>query len=156
MKYFVELECNDIDVISFGIYKFIKEEGILESAKFGWNFIDCKRLLSQNPELVNFFKLHKLLPRHAAITVVTESSHLPRHIDELPVIAKINIPVINTRGWANRWYVNDTVVAELMDMQLPIVFNSQIEHSVDLINAEQLPRVIASFTFHNEPMDLLK
>jgi hypothetical protein len=156
MKYFVELECNDIDVISANIYKFIKDEGVLDNINYGWNFVDCKRLLSQNTELVNFFKLHKLLPRHAAITVVTESSHLPRHIDELPVIAKINIPVINTRGWANRWYVNDTVVAELMDMQLPIVFNSQIEHSVDLINAEQLPRVIASFTFHNEPMDLLK
>jgi hypothetical protein len=156
MKYFVELECNDIDVISLGIYKFIKEQGILENAKFGWNFIDCKQLLSHNPELVNFFKLHKLLPRHAAITVVTESRHLPKHVDELPVIAKINIPVINTRGWANRWYVNDTVVAELMDMQLPIVFNSQIEHSVDLVDAEQLPRVIASFTFYNEPMDLLK
>jgi len=156
MKYFVEMACKDIDTISAGIYTFIKEEGVLDDAKFGWNFIDCKRLLLTVPELVNFFKLHKLLPRHAAVTVVTESSHLPRHIDELPVIAKINIPVINTAGWANRWYVNDTVIAELMGMRLPIVFNSQIEHSVDLIDATQLPRVVASFTFHNEPLELLK
>ena len=156
MKYFVELDCDDIDKISAGIYKFIKEEGILDIANFGWNFIDCKQLLSQNPELLAFFKQHNLVPRHAAITIVANSSHLPKHIDELPVTAKINIPVSNTQGWANRWYVNDTVVAELIDMRLPIVFNSQVEHSVDLIDAEQLPRIIASFTFHNEPLDLLK
>lgn len=155
MKYFVEMACEDIDVISANIYKFIKDEGVLDDIKYGWNFVDCKRLLSQNTELIAFFKLHNLIPRHAAITIVENNSHLPKHIDELPVIAKINIPVINTKGWANRWYVDDVLVAELLDLQLPIVFNSQIEHSVELIDAVQLPRIIASFTFHNEPLELL-
>jgi len=156
MKYFVELACDDMDKISANIYQFIKDEGVLDDIKYGWNFIDCKRLLAQNPELVKFFKQHHLVPRHAAVTIVANNNHLPRHIDELPVTAKINMPVINTKGWANRWYVDDVVVAELLDMRLPIVFNSQVVHSVDLIDAEQLPRIIASFTFHKEPLDLLK
>jgi len=155
MKYFVELDCDDIDAISANIYKFIQDEGVLDNFEYGWNFIDCKRLVAQCPELVTFFKQHHLIPRHAAVTIVTDSSHLPRHTDELPVVAKINIPVINTTGWANRWYVNDTVVAELLDMRLPIVFNSQVDHSVDLMSADKFPRIIASFTFYNEPLDLL-
>jgi hypothetical protein len=156
MKYFVELECENIEKISDNIYEFLKEEQLLGNLAFGWNFIDCKKLLLKNTELLAFFRHHNLLPRHAAVTVVANSSHLPKHIDELPVIAKINIPVINTTGWANRWYVKDTLVAELMDMKLPVAFNSQVEHSVDLIDAVELPRIIASFTFYNEPLHLLQ
>jgi hypothetical protein len=156
MKYFVELACDDIEAISANIYKFIKDEGVLDDVKYGWNFVDCKHLVAQNAELLAFFKQHNLIPRHTAVTIVENNSHLPRHTDELPVTAKINIPVINTEGWANRWYINDILVAELLNMRLPIVFNSQIEHSVELIDASQFPRIIASFTFHNEPLDLLK
>jgi hypothetical protein len=90
------------------------------------------------------------------VTIVEEDIHLPKHIDELPVIAKINFPVINTQGWANRWYENNQLVAEVLDMKLPMVFNSQVEHSVEKTTATIIPRIVASFTFHNEPLDLLK
>jgi hypothetical protein len=89
------------------------------------------------------------------VTIIKTNEHLPRHIDELPVIAKLNLPVINTKGWINRWYVDNKVVAEYADMPNPIIFNSQIEHSVEKIAPEQLPRIIASFTVHNEPLNLL-
>jgi hypothetical protein len=157
LKYYIELSCDNVNDISAEIYKFLQEEtDLINSDKFGWNFIDCKLLLSHSPKLLNFFKDYKLIPRHAAITIVSESHHLPIHIDELPVIAKINFPIINTQGWANRWYENDQLVAELLDMKLPIVFNSQVAHSVEKITATIVPRIIASFTFHNEPLDLLK
>ena len=156
MKYFVELACDDILTISDSIYQFIKDEGVLDDINYGWNFIDCKRLLAQCPELMAFFKHHRLVPRHAAVTIIADESHLPRHIDELPVTAKINIPVANTQGWVIRWYQNDIVVAELVDMKLPVVFNSQVEHGINYMAADKLPRIIASFTFHNEPLDLLK
>jgi hypothetical protein len=72
------------------------------------------------------------------------------------VIAKINFPVSNTTGWANRWYINNELVAELLDMAQPIVFNSQIEHSVEQTTTAEVPRIVASFTFHNEPLKWLK
>jgi hypothetical protein len=157
MKYYVELPCDNIKLISNGIYNFLQTETkVLETTEFGWHFIDCKKLLKSVPALLDFFKEHKLVPRHAAVTIVTEDAHLSKHIDELPVIAKINMPVLNTQGWANRWYENDQLVAELLDMSKPIVFNSQIEHSVEKTTAIEIPRIVASFTFHNEPMDLLK
>jgi hypothetical protein len=157
MKYYVELPCNNIKTISAGIYDFLQTKtDLLNIKQFGWHFVDCKQLLDHVTELVDFFKQHKLVPRHAAVTIVAENGHLPKHIDELPVIAKINMPVLNTQGWANRWYEDDRLAAELLDMRLPIVFNSQILHSVEKTTATEIPRIVASFTFHNEPLDLLQ
>ena len=157
VKPFVILPCDDISIISAGIYKFLQDKtDLLEGEHFGWNFIDCKQLLVSVPELLEFFKQLKLVPRHAAVTIVATSEHLPKHIDEPPVIAKINIPVSNTQGWANRWYVDDRLVGELLDMSQPCVFNSEIIHSVEKTTAIVVPRIVASFTFHNEPIELLK
>jgi hypothetical protein len=157
LKYYVELPYDEIDLISGEIYSFLQNKTtVLIDGEIGWNFIDRQRLLDQSPNLLNFFKQYKLVPRHAAVTIVSENGHLPKHIDELPVIAKINMPVLNTQGWANRWYENDQMVAELLDMKLPIVFNSQVMHSVEKTTAAIVPRIVASFTFHNEPLDLLK
>ena len=157
MKCYAELSCDNVDVIAKQIYQYVSENtDILSTEEFGWHFVDCKELLKYAPALVDYFKQNKLIPRHAAITIVTESHHLPKHIDEPPVIAKINFPVVNTAGWVNRWYNDNTVIAELFDMKMPIVFNSQISHSVEKIIDTKLPRVVASFTFHTEPIEWLR
>lgn len=157
MRCYAELHCESVKEISNEIFNFLKNEtSLLYTTKFGWNFLDCKKLLSSSPSLLSFFKQHKLVPRDAAITIITDNIHLGKHIDELPVIAKINFPVLNTNGWANRWYIDDVLVAELLDMSYPIVFNSQIVHSVEKTTAIEIPRIVASFTFHNEPLELLK
>lgn len=157
MKCYVGLPCDNIEIISKQIYQFLKEKtNILDTTIYGWHFINCKDLLDSAPELFDYFKKSKLVPRHAAVTIITDDTHLGRHIDEKPVIAKINFPVSNTTGWANRWYVNDELIAELLDMMQPIVFNSQIEHSVEKTTATEVPRIVASFTFYNEPLKCLE
>lgn len=157
MKHYVELPCDQIDVISEKIYKFLETvPGLLETQQFGWHFVDLGQLLKFVPELLDFFKQCKLIPRHAAVTIIEKDGDLPRHIDELPVVAKMNLPVCNTKGWANRWYENNVIVAELLDICQPVIFNSQIEHSVEKVNDTPVPRIVASFTFHNEPIEILK
>ena len=157
MKCYAKFPCDDMQTISNGIYNYLETKTQLIGIKeFGWHFVDCNALLTHVPELMLFFKKHKLIPRHAAITIVETNNHLSKHIDELPVIAKMNMPVRNTHGWANRWYVDNTMVAEILDLDCPIVFNSQIEHSVEKTTANIFPRLVASFTFHNEPIHLLK
>ena len=157
MKCYATLPVDNMQVISQGIYQYLQTHSdVLTSTDYGWHFIDCKKLLSTVPELLDFFRQLNLIPRHAAVTVITDNTHFPRHIDEPPVIAKINLPVINTQGWANRWYQDNKLIAELLDMDQPIVFNSQIAHSVEKLTAIEMPRVVASFTFYNEPVDLLK
>jgi hypothetical protein len=157
-KTFVELDCDNIDKISDGIYRYLSTKtDVLHTKKYGWHFINKKELLIDVPELIKFFSNYKLVPRDAAITIITENEHLPIHIDEPPVIAKINFPVLNTKGWANRWYdQNKKLVSEILDLSGPIVFNSQIPHSVEKTTAITVPRIVASFTFHNEPIGLLK
>jgi len=157
MKCYAILPVDNMHVISQGVYNYLQEHSdLLTSEKYGWHFIDCKKLLFAVPELLNFFHQYNLIPRHAAVTIIANNKHLPLHIDEPPVIAKINLPVINTQGWANRWYQDGKLVAELLDMNQPVIFNSQIAHSVEKTTAKDLPRVVASFTFYNEPLDFLK
>jgi len=186
MKYkpYVELHCKNVKEISNEIYNFLRDHtDVLASNLFGWKFLNSKELLASSSSLKKFFTERKLYVRDSAITLIDKD--FPLHIDPLPVIAKINFPVINTDGWTNCWYdIADkdfsqlptyttefghitedvskvstdklSLAAELKDMKMPIVFNSRMAHSVIKNNPLVLPRIIASFTFNNEPLDLLK
>jgi len=177
MKAYTTLTCDSLDTISSKILEFVSAD--IADKKTGWVFLDIKQLLKSIPELGNFFCQHKLHPMDAAVTILYDD--LTTHMDTLPVVAKINFPVANTQGWVNRWYHIDQttldtcprlidhlgfpkeditgldleLLAEIPNMDQPIVFNSRIPHSVNKINPEQLPRVIASFTFRNQPTHLL-
>lgn len=184
MRPFKELECSDTAVISDGIYQFLKAHTQLLTNKVtGWQFIDHRSLLTAVPALLKFFYRNKLIVNSASVVILTEDNPLALHIDELPVIAKINFPVLNTKGWSTRWYtISDEDLAscqklpnqfgslvenlrsvpksslkflcEVNDLAQPIVFNSRIPHEVVRIDGLS-PRIIASFTFFNEPRHLL-
>jgi hypothetical protein len=180
MKPYVKLECDTVDVISAEIHAFLKDHtDVLISRTTGWVFLDTTQILTHAPALMEFFKLHKLFVNDSAVTVSYDN--FPLHVDPLPVVAKINFPVMNTQGWTNYWYdideeefdslpkytdsfgyevedisrANLKLIAELPDMNQPMIFNSRIVHSVVNHNGK-IPRIVASFTFHNEPRDLLK
>lgn len=185
MKTYQPLECGNVEEISAGIYKFLAETtDLLTTNAIGWHFLNHKELLAAVPELVKFFFNHKLIPKSASVVILEETGQLPLHVDELPVVAKVNFPVINTAGWTTRWYsVSDddlnkcpkvtnqfgsqiedlsllppsafTFHSESKDLDSPIVFNSRIPHEVVKIDGNS-PRIIASFTFANEPLELLK
>jgi len=180
LKAYHELACENLDVISAKVLDFIGQE--LASGQTGWIFLNTKNLLLAVPELMTFFQQHKLRPMDASITVLYDDFSI--HVDTLPVIAKINFPIKNNQGWVNRWYLLDnhildacetivdhlgfhkkdvstvtdkmTLMAELRDQSRPIVFNSGIPHSVIKQDAVDLPRVVLSVTFFNEPLDQLR
>jgi hypothetical protein len=180
LKAYHELACENLDVISAKVLDFIGQE--LASGQTGWIFLNTKNLLLAVPELTTFFKKLKLYPMEASITILYDD--LPIHVDTLPIVAKINIPIQNTKGWVNRWYQIDkeilnncpdivdhlgftkkdvsgeiddmTLTAEIFDQSKVIVFNSAYPHAVIKIDPIVTPRVILSVTFHNEPVDLLK
>ena len=131
--------------------------------------------------MLNFFKQHKLIVKDSAITYIINTKDLPMHVDEKPVVAKMNFPIRNTKGWTNRWYTVDNLetypkvknqfgsevynlstakgklLTEYRDMPNPIVFNSSIPHSVEqYADDAKSPRIIASFTFHKEPIEWLE
>lgn len=157
MKCFHVLPCENMAQISQDIHEFLDQHtDIIEHSTPGWHFLDSRILLSKVPNLIDYFRRHQLMVRHSAVTVVLDDNSLPKHVDEPPVIAKINMPVINTNGWSNRWYHDDKIIAELVDQDQPIVFNSQIAHGVVRIGEVNTPRIVASFTFFNEPLEFLQ
>jgi len=179
-KAYHELECDELEIISNGVMKFLSNQLLLD--KKGWIFLDTIHLLSTVPELMKFFKKLELYPMEASVTILRDNFSI--HVDTLPVVAKINIPIQNTKGWINRWYQIDTdilskcpdivdhlgftkkdvsreidhmsLIAELADQAKPIVFNSAYPHSVIKVNPVELPRIVLSVTFRNEPIGLLK
>ena len=103
MKPFKVLDCDNIDLISTGIYQFIKTKtDLLTNNTIGWQFLDHKMLFKEVPELLKFFTKYRLVPNSASVVILTDTGQLNLHMDELPVVAKINLPVINTTGWVNR------------------------------------------------------
>lgn len=184
LKPYVELECEDLEIIQSKIYDFLlNDTELISSGAKNWQFLDTKKLMTSIPELVKFFLKNKLYVQNASVTLLSEDLLL--HIDTLPMIAKINIPIRNTKGWVNRWYelsnneiaklsriknpfgdeqesvsglvIDDLKLAtELHDMSKAIVFNSRIPHNVINLTATELPRIVASFTFVNQPIHLLK
>lgn len=179
----IDVPNETVKTIADEIHKYVHDTNYI-TGKLGWQFLDTAKLLSKCPTLVKFFQEHKLLIRDSAITVSIDDTQLPMHIDEASVIAKINFPVAHTHGWVNRWYhIPDEelklcprirnqfdkeiidlskiktakVIAELENMDRPIVFNSSIPHSVNKIVDEIIGyRIVASFTFHNEPLSYLE
>lgn len=179
----IDVSDETVETIADEIYKYVLFSAPL-SKDLGWKFLDTVKLLSMCPTLVKFFRERKLLVRNSAVTVSIDDTQLPMHIDEAPVVAKINFPVAYTHGWVNRWYYipdeelklcprirnqfdkeiidlskikTAKIIAELEDMGRPIVFNSSIPHSVNKIVDEIIgPRIVASFTFHNEPLSYLE
>lgn len=183
MKLYAELACDDLDTIQRDVYNFLLDQTDLGSDNYKhWQFIDTKKLITSIPILAKFFLKHRLYVKNAAVTVLYED--LPLHLDALPMIAKVNIPILNTQGWVNRWYdVSEETIAqlpkthnpfgseqedvssldpnklgiltEIYDLATPIVFHSRVPHSVIKLSATKLPRIVASFTFINEPVNLL-
>jgi hypothetical protein len=149
-----------------------------------WNKLDTRALMRAVPELVQYFQTFGLKLKEVAVTVCNSKKIATLHIDELLVTAKINFPILNTKGSCNLWY---SVPEELMlqvdpiinefgaayynlasidldkckkiaevEISTPVVFNSQLPHMIDMSNCQAFPRLVLTCMFFNEPVDFLK
>mgnify|MGYP003340762955 FL=1 len=106
------------------------------------------------------------------------------HVDELPVTAKINIPILNYHNVINEWYsvphdlmstvmpitnqygssyyalksidIDQCKLIGSVELIKPVVFNSQIPHRVVCQPGTIFPRVVLTCMFFKEPVDFLK
>ena len=185
MRAYYELPYNNTEIISVQVLDYPKHQTslLVDKPKIPWNFLDRNTVLDACPELLAFFKLHKLVPRDISVTICYEDLEL--HYDAPPVVAKINFPVLNTANSVNRWYtISDADYASLpwvsdgqgslhedikslskekliifdeySGMTSPIVFHSRIPHEVILLENATTPRIVLSCTFHNEPIHYLQ
>ena len=175
MKRYAYIDCDYLSSIQSEVVSILNNKNTTE----GWNFLN-KMDLIQAPSVLKLCKELKLVVEDFSVTVLTED--LAPHLDALPQVAKINIPIANTKGWSNVWYsiteeqlascpsvtVFDDTHESISHLELPetdrindldkiIAFNSRIPHSVNMYTPAVLsPRIVASFTFVNQPLELLR
>ena len=174
MKCYNIIECDYLSNIQSELLEIIDSIDATE----GWNFLN-KLDLKHAPSAIKFCKELKLVVQDFSITVLRDDLDL--HIDAMPQVAKINIPVSNTQGWSNVWYgitdkqlescppltVHGATHEDVSGLRLPeidrindldriIAFNSRVPHSVLKNTPATLPRIVASLTFINQPMELLQ
>ena len=188
MKPYYELECALLADIQFEALDWLNKRYDLSDQKSLktdlWLKIDSKSFLKSTTALMSWFRELKLICRETAITVINNMSGAALHVDELPTISKINIPIINYQHVVNEWYrVPDNLMSNIVpsvnhfgsefyelssidisqcelignvELQTPIVFNSQIPHRVVCQPGAKFPRVVLTCMFYNEPTEYLR
>jgi hypothetical protein len=173
--------------ISEGVVNFLRTQTDLYAdldSRSLWNKLDTRALILAVPDLAKYFQTFGLKIKEIAVTVCNNNKGAGLHIDELPVVAKINFPILNTTGSQNLWYTVpddlmeqvDPIVNEFgskfydlesvdlglctkigsVEMLKPVVFNSQLPHMIDTSNCANFPRLVLTCMFFNEPVDFLK
>lgn len=185
MKPYQILDCHNLEIIQNQVLSWIQTQrnDIKKSSQL-WNKIDTRSLIKECPSVYDYFNSMKLKIRETSLTVMNKKEDATLHIDELPVTAKINIPIYNTKNTFNRWYeIPESLLDETkpiinkfgkkfysfenvdysklkllgeVELLTPIVFNSQLAHNIVLGEACELPRIVLACTFFNEPVEFLK
>jgi len=148
-----------------------------------WNKVNTVDLIRAVPELPKFYLSLGLKLREVAVTVWNSNKDVPLHIDELPVTAKINFPVMNTENTVNEWYsvpkclldkvepiinqfgsayydlasidLDQCEKIDQVELTTPVVFNSQIPHKIRITDRAQFPRIVMPCTFFDQPIGWL-
>ena len=161
MKSYHVLECANQKQIAQELYSFLsKKDGPLnrDNLKF-WNFLNKKDLfncLKECKALSQWFETLGLKAREASFTIYNNEIKTHPHVDELPVVAKINFPILNTKDTYNLWFNKQGEEIDRVECVAPIVFRSDILHTVEIGKQASFPRIQMSFCFYKEPIDYLK
>ena len=160
MKSYFILECPQLQKIQDSLYGYYKGITANDPPTKFWTHLSRKQITDYlsipNLEITKWFDSMKLKVRDISFTVANEQLHCGIHRDEPPVVAKINVPVLNTGDTYNVWYDDYANEIDRVECDKPIVLRSDILHSVDMGEAARYPRLQFSFCFYNEPLHLLK
>ena len=186
LKPYAVIDCVEQATITSKTLDFLRESTDLLERKdlHLWNKINTVALLKAVPEINLFYKSLGLKIREISITVWNIESDVTLHVDELPVVAKINFPILNTKNTYNEWYtvpdylfesvtptvnqfgakyynlseidLNQCVKIGEVELTKPVVFNSQIPHKIRMGTGVEFPRIVMSCTFFNQPIEWLE
>jgi hypothetical protein len=185
MKCFHKLPCVQLINIQQESLSYLSKHTDLLVKNSGqlWNKINSVDYIKNCPVLVDYCKSLNLKIKEIAFTFVWGNENIELHIDELPVIAKINFPILNTKGTTNAWYnipdrlfqqyppvinlfdqkyysfdninLNHCELLAETELDQPIVFNSQLPHIIKIPPDAIFPRIVMPVMFFNEPTNYL-
>ena len=160
MKSYFILDCENQQKIADSLYGYYIGITANNPPKQFWTHLtreEIKNYLSiPGIELTKWFDGLGLKVRDISYTVMNKHIKTRPHVDEPPVVAKINFPVLNTKGTYNVWFDETGNEIDRVECNKPIVLRSNILHTVEMANDAVLPRIQFSFCFYNEPLHLLE
>jgi hypothetical protein len=160
MKSYHILDCPQQQKIADSLYGYFKGITANNPPSQFWTFLTRKQIVeylsTPNLELLNWFHSMDLRVRDISFTVTNETIKTSPHVDEPPVVAKINFPVLNTQDTYNVWFDNSGNEIDRVECTKPIVLRSNIMHTVEIGHKAILPRIQFSFCFYDDPLHLLK
>ena len=152
MKCYCILNCNLLEQIQSEVLDYLKHNTnlLVKKQQEPWATSNTREVIKNCPNLIKWLSTFKILPTEISFIVCHDIGiGLPIHTDDPRLISKINIPIQHTEGNITRWHdADDRVIAEY-NMEMPVVFNSSIPHSVEIIN-KNLPRIVMAVMCNNE------
>lgn len=181
LKPYSILACDNLEYIQRECYEVIlsnKESWNEQMPWSGWDRLAID-LYKSCPSLTKWVTDNNWKIKVAAVTILDNEEKrkkLPIHIDQLPVLSRINIPILNCDQAVIKWFhisqdyrntldltnINNCLVDPAQCTQFdeliltrPIVFNTQIAHSVDPLPDARLPRIMLSLTLFSDVSNFL-
>jgi len=160
MKSYFILDCGKQQKIADSLYGYYVGVTANNPPKEFWTHLTREQIKdyfsTSNLEIKKWFDTLNLKVRDMSFTVYNEEIQTKSHVDEPPVIAKINFPVLNTKGTYNVWFDDNGKEIDRVECTKPIVLRSDILHTVEMGKKTNYPRLQFSFCFYKEPLHLLK
>jgi hypothetical protein len=160
MKSYHILDCPQQQKIADSLYGYFKGITANKPPSQFWTHLSREQIINYmsipDLPLLSWFKSLDLRVRDISFTVYDEMLQTSPHVDEPPVVAKINFPVLNTKDTYNVWFDENGNEIDRVECIKPIVLRSNILHTVEIGEKALLPRIQFSFCFYDEPLHLLK
>ena len=160
MKSYFILDCGKQQKIADSLYGYYVGVTANNPPKEFWTHLTREQIKdyfsTSNLEIKKWFDTLNLKVRDMSFTVYNEEIQTKSHVDEPPVIAKINFPVLNTKDTYNVWFDDKGNEIDRVECTKPIVLRSNILHTVEVGKNAKYPRIQFSFCFYSEPLHLLK
>lgn len=177
MKAFYPLDCPVLEQIQDEALVYIKTHNLIFNGF--WNKINSQDFLKHNRMVFKYCYDLGYVINEVALLIADENTAPPGiHVDEAPLIAKFNFPILNASTAITRWYdvpdvdslpktkspfgadvpkfeTNDYPVVAETNMSVPVVFNSSMPHAVIATEDTVYPRIVLACMSNNQPIDLL-
>ena len=160
MKSYFILNCPEQQAIADSLYDYYTVLKAQKNVESFWNSLNRQQIQDYfsipNLKINKWFDQLGLRVRDMSFTIYNEQIKTDIHTDALPVIAKINFPVLNTQDTYNVWFDQNGKEIDRVECVKPIVLRSDIPHTVEVGPSAKFPRLQFSFCFYKEPINLLK
>ena len=178
-RFFKHIDLPGWEQVADAVLKWTAEQtDFLSNKKYrGWTSIDTRRIVKEVPELEQLFKSAGFNILNVSYFLRNDYTFSPPHTHVNDDLARINIPILNCKGTATRFYkslnsnnlihnqqgmplnqlssVNNATEIASCEINVPTVLSVDTLHTVIVPPGSPLPRIMLSVRVDPDPVYLL-